>query len=132
MLPVPPITPSLATLTYLAELNRTKAHLQWMRQTEDRRTWTPHKPRPARTVTGNRSSFKRALGIARVALDPGRRVARAINTPAQGLIQSFNVPGRVMVCVRRKIRREVLHALGRAGKGGGKKRRRNEWSNVKC
>lgn len=40
-------------------------------------------------------------------------------------------PRNLAVCVRRKDRREVLHALRRVGRGGGK-RRRNEWSDVHC
>lgn len=40
-------------------------------------------------------------------------------------------PRNVAVCVRRKDRREVLHALRRVGRGGGR-RRRNEWSDVHC
>lgn len=40
-------------------------------------------------------------------------------------------PRNVAVCVRRHDRREVLHALCRLGRGGGK-RRRNEWSDVHC
>lgn len=44
----------------------------------------------------------------------------------------FDVPKRVSICVRRKERREVLHAkkLTRKGSRGGK--RRNFWSNIHC
>lgn len=47
---------------------------------------------------------------------------------------SFRSPKFVAVCVRRNARKEVLHALGKTGKGGGfkKKPRRNYWSNVRC
>lgn len=38
---------------------------------------------------------------------------------------------RVAVCVRRQRRREVLHALKKMGRGGGR-RRRNQWSDIKC
>lgn len=44
----------------------------------------------------------------------------------------FAVPERVAVCVRRKERREVIHAIGRAGGGGSRRRRRNNWSDVIC
>ena len=45
----------------------------------------------------------------------------------------FAVPKKVAICIRRKARREVLHALKltKKGKGGGA-RKRNLWSNVKC
>lgn len=44
----------------------------------------------------------------------------------------FDVPARVMVCVRRKVRREVMFAIGRGGGGNTRRRRRNQESNVKC
>lgn len=42
----------------------------------------------------------------------------------------FADPRKVAVCVRRKQRREVLFALRKTGAGG--RKRRNQWSNVKC
>lgn len=47
-------------------------------------------------------------------------------------VQSFQDPRRVMICVRRKSRREVLFAIRKTGKGARSRKRRNEWSNVKC
>lgn len=44
----------------------------------------------------------------------------------------FVVPRSVAVCVRRKERREVLHALGKVRKRGGGSRRKNLFSHVKC
>lgn len=45
----------------------------------------------------------------------------------------FAQPKGVAVCVRRKSRREVLFALNRTGAGArAYRRRRNEWSSVKC
>ncbi|UDN67564.1 hypothetical protein [robinz microvirus RP_45] len=48
----------------------------------------------------------------------------------------FMVPSLVAICARRKIRREIMFALRHdkkhRGKGGGRPRHRNFWSNVKC
>lgn len=46
----------------------------------------------------------------------------------------FAVPKKVLVCVRRKQRKEVLHALGKTGGGArvSRRRRRNAWSDVDC
>lgn len=46
----------------------------------------------------------------------------------------FQHPWQVMICIRRRRRREVIFALGRAGAGGRSERRvrRNEWSEVRC
>lgn len=47
-------------------------------------------------------------------------------------VMSFVKPERVMVCVRRQQRREVLHAFRRVGRGTGRRRRRNDASNIRC
>jgi len=46
----------------------------------------------------------------------------------------FQYPWQVMICVRRKRRKEVLHALKKTGGRGAphKKPRRNYWSEVRC
>ena len=49
----------------------------------------------------------------------------------------FINPARVVICARRRMRREVLHAFRKVGAGGGarfprKKPRYNEWSGVVC
>lgn len=44
---------------------------------------------------------------------------------------AFQEPHKLPLCIRRKERREVLHATGKAG-GKVKKPRRNEWSEVSC
>lgn len=45
---------------------------------------------------------------------------------------SFNVPKRLEMCLRRKIRKEVLHAKNKAGKKGQKRPIRNFWSKISC
>lgn len=46
---------------------------------------------------------------------------------------NFTQPKYVATCIRRHERKEVLHALGKVGKGSGSKfRRRNAKSNVRC
>lgn len=44
----------------------------------------------------------------------------------------FRVPARVAVCVRRKVRREVIFAGGFARKGSRARRRRSWLSDVRC
>jgi len=45
----------------------------------------------------------------------------------------FAQPDRTAICVRRRVRKEVLFARNRTGSGGrSKHRRRNFWSKVKC
>lgn len=46
---------------------------------------------------------------------------------------NFSSPKFVATCIRRNERKEVLHALGKVGKGSGSRfRRRNAKSNVRC
>lgn len=44
----------------------------------------------------------------------------------------FQAPNKVLICVRRKIRREVLHAYKRTRKGASSSRRRNYYSSISC
>lgn len=76
----------------------------------------------------------------RLVVRPHKRVLKAITPktiyePTNDLSHAigFHRPNLVGICVRRKIRREVLHALHRTNRGrGGGHRRRNAWSGIKC
>lgn len=62
----------------------------------------------------------------------GARHARREQT-TRGILPStvqFRVPDLVSVCIRRKARREVLHAKRRTNGRGN--RNRNQWSEIKC
>lgn len=91
---------------------------------EDRRFFDPQPDRFPRGVR----RWKAALAsyLSRPAVHPTR--GRAVFLPAE---QFFKVPETVALCARRKSRREVLHALKRAGRGVAKPRR--TWrSELKC
>lgn len=45
---------------------------------------------------------------------------------------SFRVPDQVALCVRRKQRKEVLHAMAKTGRGYRKKPHYNFWSKISC
>lgn len=62
------------------------------------------------------------------------RNANTIVTGRNLIATRFNLPNLVGICVRRRIRREVLFALNRQtrGGGGGKPRHRNRFSKVRC
>lgn len=85
-----------------------------LRAFEDRRQWHPE--RWGRPVLG----FKRAATRLVVPSSPGPKLTHRI---------AFLDPRRVIVCLRRKARREVLHALG---KGGGGNPKRKPTSNIEC
>lgn len=85
---------------------------------EDRRSF-----HPART---NRPVVSR-VGRSRIG------VARSLLPDVPAAVRFVN-PRNVIVCVRRKMRKEVLHALKKTGGRGGKNRRprRNSLSNIHC
>jgi hypothetical protein len=98
--------------------------------TQDLRVWTPQKKPfvPLRTVYNRPVKIKL---IDKVHTDRfGRKVRRrASQTKA---IHAFRVPEEVAVCVRRKIRKEVLHAIRKAGKVGQRRPKRNFTSQISC
>lgn len=90
---------------------------------EDRRTYHPLKvQRPARTISGHPSG----------PVTPKKTPTRSRAFVAHGL--KFPDPtGRVVICVRRKQRREVLFAKKKTRAGArARARRRNWYSNIGC
>lgn len=86
----------------------------------DMRTFHPMgrlRPRPALPVAARRL----------VPSQPKRYSAASISHK-----MGFAVPKRVLVCVRRKQRREVIHAKRLTRKGAGSPKRRNIWSAISC
>jgi len=91
-----------------------------LRTIQDRRTWFPSLFRPAASL-GRRADTKLIVSPIR----PTRSVSRLPDKVA------FDVPSRVLICVRRKVRKEVIHAIGKGGSGN-RKPRRNDFSDVSC
>lgn len=96
-------------------------------QIEDRRTyWPGHLAtqwEPAVRLSGSPARLQAAQKPVRAS-----NVYRLGSPPSRIL---FKAPKRVLVCVRRRQRREVLLALGRGG-GYHRPPRRNVYSNVHC
>lgn len=101
----------------------------WLSQVEDRRYFSPaplggQPYTPARTLFGPPARFK-------VAQQPRRSV-----TPNYLRLSprvAFQAPARAIICVRRNQRREVMHALGLAGRSGRTGRqRRSPYSHITC
>lgn len=84
---------------------------------DDFRTWSPEpRLRGPQTYSGS---------------TPVTRTSRRAS--AYGYTDHFAAPQAVVRCVRRRQRKEVMHALGKAGKRGKKgPYRRNLWSRVYC
>lgn len=95
---------------------------------EDRRTWHPEPDtRPALSFDGEHHQLEVARRV-RPGGRPGGRLVAGFPSP----IVAFKTPSRVLICVRRKSRREVLFAYRRTRRGAGGRRRRNSYSLVSC
>lgn len=91
-------------------------------QVQDRRSFHPQgTARPPLKVSGKRTRID-------VRRKPG---ARASMRPGLSSL-SFQDPERVLVCVRRRTRRQVLFAKRKTWKGARGRRARNAWSRVSC
>lgn len=92
---------------------------------EDRRLWSPYRSLLPAGTLGSRS--------ARRLVEVPRAASGLLQDPFPSLRLGFAVPKRVVLCVRRKTRREVIHARGFVRKGASSRvRRRNQFSEVTC
>lgn len=87
-----------------------------LRPFEDRRSWWPSAFRPA-AVVGARAA---------------RRISVRPDRPFRDPVVRFAVPRKVVLCLRRERRREVLFAMDKVRSGRGGSKRRNEWSAISC
>lgn len=110
-LPVSP-TRSRVTSTYLTQI-------------EDRRLWHPEGIyAPAKSFNQSRHRLV-AQPIARVFTGSGYKLTRPSTI-------AFAAPKKVLICVRRGIRKQVLHALNKTGKVGQNRPRRSYYSSISC
>lgn len=96
---------------------------------EDRRRWHPlgaHAPAAGLSKPRHRLKMSEPLPPNR---DPfGDTLRKRGSSPTI----AFSVPTPVAICVRRKQRKEVLHALKKTGKTGQKRPRRSYYSSISC
>lgn len=98
-----------------------------LRDIEDRRTWHPSgSMRPARSF----SQSQHRLTTPNV--NRRKSMQHKLHTPYVTQAISFDVPEKVAICVRRKMREEVLHALKKTGKRGQKRPRFTWYSKIAC
>lgn len=89
---------------------------------EDRRLFTPDPLPPAK-------SFNTPHHRLTIPKSKARSFSRPGPVPHQ---LGFAAPEKVLICVRRKIRKEVLHAYKRTGRGSGRPNRRGPFSDIHC
>lgn len=97
---------------------------------EDRRTFHPEGlSRPARLFSQPRHRL--TLVDKKPFLNPDRFAKLRQFSGTKALV-AFEQPSKVLICVRRQIRKEVLHALNKSGKSGQRSPRRNYFSEISC
>lgn len=107
-------SPRLSPMAYLSEI-------------EDRRRYDPSGgTSPARSVSRPQHTL-----VLPQPKNPDRLGNRVRNSQLPSGV-AFQSPEKVLVCIRRKMRKEVLHALKKAGKTGQKRPRRSYYSDIHC
>lgn len=101
-----------------------------LRLFEDRRHYHPDPVRPANSFTRTRHRLKLYTNQPRQSSHSPSRIN--VYTPSVAVGVGFDRPRRVLVCVRRKQRREVIFAKNKHGKSGQKKPKFNRFSKVRC
>lgn len=93
---------------------------------QDRRTWDPAPLVAPRTLSGRQARVYKQQPVSIKAPQA------VLFNPVHKL--GFKDPKHVLLCLQRNIRKEVLHALGKTGRGGSRRRivRRNENSAYSC
>lgn len=110
------------------------------RDIEDRRNWAPagpaEKPRVAgREVAGRKARIVHAATSTRPPRRPvGNPLGRwHVNVqPVTHETFRFADARRTVICLKRKVRAQVLHALKRTRSGKGSPKKRTPWSDIKC
>lgn len=117
-----------------------------LKKIEDRRTFHPEKAnRPALDIWGKKAAVK--------LINKARPTANALNLPKQvrqkrqaiinrfgekfhsqtKAIRAFAVPTETIICIRRKVRKQVLAAKKKIGLGGRQKHPKLNWtSKIAC
>lgn len=110
-----PVFPSLFRLRPSAIPSRSGRSLL---DIEDRRTFHPDRLAPSRTP-------RQVARLLMIVPKAGR------STRLSREVYSFKIPKTTAVCVRREIRKQVIHAKGRAGTKV-RRPRRNAFSSISC
>lgn len=124
-------------LTVLTPLVSPSNPYSLLSEIEDRRNWHPDgevRPAASFSTPNHRLQYPEPKKTPRNRDKFGQlRQARVRALPLSSNVQ-FSDSRNVLICVRRKQRKEVMHALKKVGrgKGGRKKPRRNYYSNVRC
>lgn len=97
---------------------------------EDRRNYYPDAyTRPAHMLSTPRHRLVLKPNVVKARPSP----SVLYRAPTLPVGVAFQTPKRVSICIRRQRRKEVIHALGKSGRGVSRKKpRRSEYSDITC
>nr|QJB20444.1 MAG: hypothetical protein [Microvirus sp.] len=136
-----PQYPITANSVDQAVKNIQRQHARMMAQLlqhQDRRQHHPEgRMRPAKLISGTRIPPHKVQTTKKIKVlrGPGGRPMKSGRVRLATLSPriKFALPHKTAICIRRKIREEVLHALRRTGKGANRRKpHRNRFSGVSC
>lgn len=99
-----------------------------LRVYEDRRLWHPERLPDAKSFSQTRHRL-RMPRVSNKVFSP-TLTPKLITFPTSRI--AFSSPRRILICVRRGIRKQVLHALKKTGKRGQRRPRFNAFSRISC
>ena len=107
-----------------------------LNQVSDLRRWAPAGREPAREFSGRTARIShKPKNSPLVRRGPGGKPLQSRRTVFARLengMPRFAAAAKTVICFRRKVKREVLHALKRTRAGRGAPKKRNAWSDVQC
>lgn len=116
----PPLSSLLSRLPVYKPIRR---RISIPRGIEDRRLYSPTPRRP----------LTRRSHVAKIEYVHAPSRSKKISAPAYPLSRpAFAAPRRVLICVRRKQRKEVLFAKNKAGRRGQRRPKFNRFSEISC
>lgn len=95
-------------------------------EVEDHRFYHPEEP------DFRAPQSPRRWGVTPKSLPSRGRKFKGGYSPPPIRVMAFPHPKAIIVCMRRKIRDEVLHALGKTGKGSGRPQRFTSNTKIRC
>jgi len=115
---------------------RDSARLRQLNKVSDMRRWAPGGREPPREFSGHPARIRhKPKNSPLVRRGPGGKPLQSRPSVLKRLetsVPRFASAAKSIICFRRKVRREVIHALKLKRSGKGSPKRRSQWSEVEC
>lgn len=122
-----------STLIKVSPVKYNQIPSSYLSQFEDRRKWHPEGAyAPAKSFNRSKHTLIE-IGTSKRTSGSRNRSSRYNISPTSFVSKiGFQYPKKVLICVRRKMRKQVLHALKKTGKKGQRRPKFNWYSKIRC